>query len=35
VAIRYPLSEDGSLTAPSAIVTNLQLQRVLSPSVTL
>lgn len=31
----YPLSQDGSLRAPSAIVTNLRVQRELSPRVTL
>ncbi len=31
----YPLSQDGSLKAPSAIVTNLRVQRVLAPKVAL
>jgi len=31
----YPLSQDASLTAPAAIVTNVLLQRVISASVTL
>lgn len=31
----YPLSQDGSLTAPSATVTNLRVQRKLSPDVAL
>ena len=31
----YPLSQDGSLRAPAAIVTNLRVQRELSPRVTL
>jgi len=31
----YPLSQDGSLTAPSAIVTNLRMQREITPRMTL
>ncbi len=31
----YPLSQDGSLRAPAAVVTNLRVQRELSPRVTL
>ena len=31
----YPLSQDGSLTAPSATVTNLRVQRELAPGVSL
>jgi hypothetical protein len=31
----YPLSQDGSLTTPSSVVTNLQLKRVLTPRVSL
>ena len=31
----YPLSQDGSLTTPSSVVTNLQLRRVLTPRVSL
>ena len=32
---RYPLSQDGSLNAPSALVTNLRLQRQVSPALAL
>lgn len=31
----YPLSQDGTLAAPSAIVTNLRIQRVLTPKLTI
>jgi len=31
----YPLSQDAGLTAPSAIVTNLRIQRDITPNLTL